>query len=104
MDINNKVSIITGAGSGIGRAVALALLHENVKTFLDAFHPKLVILIKYEFWPNYLIELEKRKITVISASSIFRPSQFLFKSIQLQIKNFGGTFKIDLESFELGTP
>ena len=34
MDINNKVSIITGAGSGIGRAVALALLHENVNTFL----------------------------------------------------------------------
>ena len=34
MDINNKVSIITGAGSGIGRAVALALLRENVNTFL----------------------------------------------------------------------
>tara|TARA_B100000029_G_C17464179_1_gene919633 strand:+ start:125 stop:889 length:765 start_codon:yes stop_codon:yes gene_type:complete len=34
MDINNKVAIITGAGSGIGRAVSLALLHENVNTFL----------------------------------------------------------------------
>ena len=54
---------------------------KNVKTFLDAFHPRLVILIKYEFWPNYLIELNKRNITVISASSIFRPSQFLFKKI-----------------------
>ena len=54
---------------------------KNVKTFLDAFHPRLVILIKYEFWPNYLIELDKRNITVISASSIFRPSQFLFKSV-----------------------
>ena len=64
---------------------------KNVKTFLDAFHPKLVILIKYEFWPNYLIELEKRNITVISASSIFRPSQFLFKSIFKNYQNILST-------------
>ena len=30
---------------------------KNVKEFLDCFRPKLVILIKYEFWPNYLAEL-----------------------------------------------
>ena len=54
---------------------------KNARKFLDAFCPKLVILIKYEFWPNYLIELNKRKINVISVSSIFRPSQFLFNNI-----------------------
>ena len=31
---NNKVAIVTGAGSGIGRAVSLALLKENVTVFL----------------------------------------------------------------------
>ena len=34
INIDNKVAIITGAGSGIGRATALALLKENVNVYL----------------------------------------------------------------------
>ena len=34
MNINNMVAVVTGAGSGIGRAVSLALLEENAKVFL----------------------------------------------------------------------
>ena len=34
ININNKVAIITGAGSGIGRVTALALLKEEVNVFL----------------------------------------------------------------------
>ena len=32
--INNKVAIVTGAGSGIGKAVALGLAREGVYTYL----------------------------------------------------------------------
>ena len=32
--INNKVAIVTGAGSGIGKAVALGLAREGVHTYL----------------------------------------------------------------------
>ena len=32
--IENKIAIVTGAGSGIGRAVALKLLKEKVNVFL----------------------------------------------------------------------
>ena len=32
--IENKIAIVTGAGSGIGRAVALALLKEKVNVYL----------------------------------------------------------------------
>ena len=32
--IENKIAIVTGAGSGIGRAVALKLLKEKVNVYL----------------------------------------------------------------------
>ncbi|MBK5206483.1 MAG: SDR family oxidoreductase [Polaromonas sp.] len=34
MNTNNKVALVTGAGSGIGKAVALALLHEGYRVVL----------------------------------------------------------------------
>ena len=34
MSIKGKVSLVTGAGSGIGKAVALSLLREGVNVFL----------------------------------------------------------------------
>ena len=34
ISIENKIAIVTGAGSGIGRAVALALLKEKVNVYL----------------------------------------------------------------------
>jgi 3-deoxy-D-manno-octulosonic-acid transferase len=44
----------------------------NAKTFIDAIHPEMVFFIKYEFWPNYLNELQKRKIKTYLISGIFR--------------------------------
>lgn len=51
----------------------------NAKKFLDLVHPDQVFFIKYEYWPNYLNELNKRKIKTYLISGIFRENQVFFK-------------------------
>lgn len=51
-----------------------------MKDFLDLVQPSAVIIIKYEFWPNFLLECHSRNIPVISVSAIFREGQFYFSS------------------------
>ena len=53
--------------------------YTNVKKFLKIIEPELAVFIKYEFWPNYFTEMIKRKIPLISVSSVFRPNQLFFK-------------------------
>ena len=51
----------------------------NAKRFLEALQPKMAIFVKYEFWPAYLKELNKRQIPTYSICSIFRPTQRFFR-------------------------
>ncbi len=51
----------------------------NAKRFLDIVNPEYVIFVKYEIWPNLLLELKKRKINAILISAVFRESQSFFK-------------------------
>ena len=51
----------------------------NVKRFLDLAQPYMAFFIKYEFWQNYLNELQQRNIPVYSVSSIFRKEQIFFR-------------------------
>lgn len=51
----------------------------NVRRFLDTVRPSMAIFVKYEFWRNYLLELERRAIPTYLISGIFRPSQLFFK-------------------------
>ena len=51
---------------------------KNTKIFLDLVQPKLVFLIKYEFWYHFLCACNQRNIPVYSVSSIFRKNQFFF--------------------------
>ncbi len=64
----------------------------NAKNFLDAVHPTLAIFIKYEFWPNYLKELQERNIHTLLISGGFRNDQMFFKS-------YGGWMRKSLGSF-----
>ena len=50
----------------------------HAKQFLEALQPKIVLFVKYEFWPAYLKELNKRGIPTYSISAIFRPTQRFF--------------------------
>ncbi|KOP38564.1 3-deoxy-D-manno-octulosonic acid transferase [Flavobacterium sp. WLB] len=51
----------------------------NAKRFLKLVHPEFAFFIKYEFWLNYLKELEKSKTPTYLISGIFRDSQMFFK-------------------------
>jgi 3-deoxy-D-manno-octulosonic-acid transferase len=65
---------------------------KNAKRFLDTVRPDLAIFVKYEFWPNYLKELQKRNITTLLVSAIFRKQQAFFKG-------YGGFMKKTLATF-----
>jgi len=65
----------------------------NVKKFLDIIQPCMAFFIKYEFWKNYLDELNKRNIPVYSVSSIFRKEQIFFKW-------YGGLYRKVLQDFD----
>lgn len=50
------------------------------RKFVNQINPTLVVLVKYEFWPNLLHSLAQKKVPVISVSSIFRADQIFFRS------------------------
>jgi 3-deoxy-D-manno-octulosonic-acid transferase len=64
----------------------------NAKKFLKLAHPELVFFIKYEFWLNYLKELEKEKTPTYLISGIFRDNQMFFKW-------YGGFYRKALKAF-----
>jgi len=64
----------------------------NAKRFLKLVHPELAFFIKYEFWLNYLSELEKSKTPTYLISGIFRDSQMFFKW-------YGGFYRKALNAF-----
>lgn len=59
----------------------------NVRRFLDIVKPDYAIFVKYEFWLNYLSELQKRQIPTYLISGIFRKSQLFFKSYGAPYRN-----------------
>ncbi len=53
----------------------------------------MVFFIKYEYWPNYLNELQKRQIPTYLISGIFRENQLFFKW-------YGGFYRKALNTFK----
>ncbi len=49
------------------------------RRFIHLAQPEQLLLIKYEFWGNYLATLHRSGIPVYSVSSIFRPGQRFFR-------------------------
>ncbi|MEN2401874.1 glycosyltransferase N-terminal domain-containing protein [Flavobacterium sp. MC2016-06] len=64
----------------------------NAERFFKLAHPELAFFIKYEFWLNYLKELESNKIPTYLISGIFRDNQMFFKW-------YGGFYRKALEAF-----
>lgn len=64
----------------------------KVNDFLNATHPKLAIFIKYEIWPNYLAELDRRNIPTLLVSALFKKQQIYFRSYGAFMRNVLKTF------------
>lgn len=52
---------------------------QNARRFLDLVSPELTLFIKYDIWPNYLLELKKRHHRALLISALFRKEQSYFK-------------------------
>jgi len=65
----------------------------NARRFIAAINPSLALFVKYEFWPNYLFELQKKNIPTLLVSGVFRENQIFFKS-------YGGFIRKALSSFD----
>lgn len=64
----------------------------NARRFISLVNPEKVIFVKYEFWNNYITELNSRKIPLFLISGIFRPGQHFFMW-------YGGFFRSILRKF-----
>lgn len=51
----------------------------NAKRFIEVVKPEKAIFVKYEFWFNYINQLNINKIDFYYISAIFRPTQYFFK-------------------------
>ncbi len=80
---------------------------KNVNEFLRLVHPSMAIFVKYEFWPNYLLELKKKNIPILLVSGLFRKNQVFFKShgsfMRRALKSFEHFFVQDTNSERLLT-
>jgi 3-deoxy-D-manno-octulosonic-acid transferase len=62
----------------------------NADFFIEKVNPTLVFFVKYEFWQNYIRELSKKNIKLISLATLLRPNQYFFKW-------YGGFFREGLK-------
>ena len=75
----------------------------NAKRFISIVKPIKAIFVKYEFWFNYMAELNKQNIPFYSVSAIFRDEQpfFKYKWWAKQLKNVTHFFVQDEKSAQL---
>jgi 3-deoxy-D-manno-octulosonic-acid transferase len=77
----------------------------NVNKFLNLVKPEMAVFVKYEFWPNYLLELKKRNIPAFLISALFRKKQVFFKPhgfwMRKVLKTFNHIFVQDEKSKQL---
>lgn len=65
----------------------------NAKQFLELVHPDFTVFVKYDIWPNLLLELKRQERRAILISAHFRKKQSYFKF-------YGGKLKDALFAFE----
>ena len=51
----------------------------NAKVFLQKVRPSIAVFIKYEFWPNLILQCKKTNVKTVSISTLLRKDQIYFK-------------------------
>ncbi|HTB06191.1 MAG TPA: glycosyltransferase N-terminal domain-containing protein [Bacteroidia bacterium] len=51
----------------------------NAKRFVEIVKPSVTIFVKYEFWHNYLNQLQQQGVPTYLISAVFRADQYFFK-------------------------
>jgi 3-deoxy-D-manno-octulosonic-acid transferase len=78
---------------------------KNVDLFIATTHPTVVIFIKYEIWPNYLLALKKKNIPTFLVSALFKENQIYFKwygaFMRKALTNFSHLFVQNEKSYDL---
>jgi len=64
----------------------------DIRRFVKKVQPTKVFFIKYEFWPNLLIELQKQRVPTYLIAGLFKPYQLFFKP-------WGGWYRKLLKGF-----
>lgn len=64
----------------------------NAEKFISLVNPAIAILVKYEFWDNFISALNRKNVPLYLISGIFRKEQHFFKW-------YGGFFRKILEKF-----
>jgi 3-deoxy-D-manno-octulosonic-acid transferase len=65
----------------------------NADCFVSMLRPQLAVFIKYEFWFNYLVALERNNVPLVFISALFREKQHFFQW-------YGGWFRKRLRKAE----
>lgn len=77
----------------------------NAKQFLSILNPKLAIFVKYEFWLNYLFQLDKQSIPTYLISTVIKRHQSFFKwyggDFRKALKTYNTIFTQDVHSLRL---
>tara|TARA_R110002074_G_scaffold122612_9_gene257386 strand:+ start:5128 stop:6369 length:1242 start_codon:yes stop_codon:yes gene_type:complete len=78
---------------------------KNVDLFIGITHPSVVIFIKYEIWPNYLLALKEKNIPTFLVSALFKKNQIYFKwygaFMRKALTNFSHFFVQNETSYDL---
>ncbi len=77
----------------------------NAAKFISLVNPAFMILVKYEFWNNYILTLSDKNVPLYLISGIFRPGQHFFKwygtFFRKVLSSFSYFFVQDQESKDL---
>jgi 3-deoxy-D-manno-octulosonic-acid transferase len=75
---------------------------KNSKRLLNEIKPSKIFFVKYEFWPNYLLEAKRQNRSTYLVSGVFRKNQIFFKwyggFMRKVLKSFDKIFLQDLKS------
>ena len=55
---------------------------DQMKLLFDLLNPKVLIIIKYEFWRNLILQAKLNSVPIVSVSSVFRKNQVYFYPIK----------------------